>query len=118
MVLEKKTEMSKSGSSGLIVWNTVLDHQNCKWLPVLSFLACFTGKTGELRNTLVTKLEKKSGVLTLALKLSADAGHSLCYLQHCVDYFPCYLGCDNCVDVFQSTLLTPKPATFRAWGVG
>ncbi len=25
MVLEKKTEMSKSESSGLIVWNTVLD---------------------------------------------------------------------------------------------
>ncbi len=40
-----------------------LDHQNCKWLPVLSFLACFTGKTGELRErsfcqALVTKLEK------------------------------------------------------------
>ncbi len=43
-----------------------LDHQNCKWLPVLSFLACFKGKTGELRNALYIKLSykirKKSGV--------------------------------------------------------
>ncbi len=47
---------------------------------------------------LVTKVEKLS-VLTLALKHSADAGHP--FLQHscihslrCVDYFPCYLGCN------------------------
>ncbi len=33
-----------------------LDHQNCKWLPVLSFSACFTRKTGELRNALSAKL--------------------------------------------------------------
>ncbi len=40
-----------------------LGHQNCKWPPVLIFLAWLTGKTGELRNScffnlLVEELEK------------------------------------------------------------
>ncbi len=57
-----------------------LGHQNCEWPLVLSFLAWFSGKTGELRNgcffhLLVEKLEKKSCVLTLAIKLSMDAGY-------------------------------------------
>ncbi len=67
-----------------------LGHQNCKWVPVLSFLAWFTGRTGELRNGCFFHLlfEKKSVVLTLAIKLSADAGY---YNIHCVDTFLCYL---------------------------
>ncbi len=69
---------------------------------LLSFLACFTGKTGELRNgcfihLLVEKL-KKSGVLILAIKLSTDAGgdnitYNITTLRG-PDYFPCYLGCN------------------------
>ncbi len=27
-----------------------LGHQNCKWRPILSIVACFTGKTVELSN--------------------------------------------------------------------
>ncbi len=67
-----------------------LHHQNCKWLPVLSFLAGFTGKTGELRNgCFIHLLVEKLGVLILDIKLSTDAGgYNIHSFIHCVDYFP------------------------------
>ncbi len=66
-----------------------LGHQNCKWPPILSILACFTGKTGELMNgcffkRLVTKLETKSGVLTLA--------KSIPLMLNLVTYIVCYIS--------------------------
>ncbi len=30
----------------------------------------------------------------MALKLSGDAGHYITFI-HCMDYFPCYLGCNQ-----------------------
>ncbi len=52
-----------------------LGHQNCKTAG-LSYLTWFTGKTGELRNgCFFNLLVERSGVLTLTIKLSAEAGH-------------------------------------------
>ncbi len=50
-----------------------LGRQNCKWPPILNFLTCITGKTGELRNSCFFKsLVQKLGELT---KLSVDAAY-------------------------------------------
>ncbi len=77
-----------------------------KWRPLLSFLACFTGKTGELKErsfcqALVTKLEKirctyfGHKAFHRCWRLQHFLQHyNIHYNIHCVDYFPCYLGCN------------------------
>ncbi len=36
-------------------------------------------------------------MIILAIKLSVDAVYYLLHSLHCMDYFSCYLGCNNAV---------------------
>ncbi len=60
-------------------------YQNCKWPPVLSFLAWFTGKTGELRNALSVKLITKSEKIRCTY-FRYIAFHGCCTLYNCIHY--------------------------------
>ncbi len=124
MVMQHSIQLKNCSVAVLVAPSKPLDHQNCKWLPVLGFLACFTRKTGELRNAfaLVTKLEK-IWCTYFGPKTFRGCWTFIHYIHslHCMDYFPCYLGCNLLFYFLCYTLLTPgrlKPATFRAWGVG
>ncbi len=65
--------------------------------------ASLTGKTGELRNgcfihLLVEELEKIRCTY-FGHKAFHRCWRLLTTLQHCVDYFPCYLGCNIYIQV-------------------